>query len=87
MKIQKVIQQVMVRCSYARRNCRSHQQKQEIKISVYMTSDYYHECMREINDGVSPTQYEFFKDRTIDGCPVHIVVDSPGHPDFLVLEV
>jgi len=53
------------------------------KLHVYMTNDYWHECMMEIRGQVSIPVHEFSDKNTILGHPVHRVI-SDGHPPFKV---
>ncbi len=58
--------------------------KFEPQIVVYMTHDFYCDCMGEIQGGVSNAVYEFSKNKSVLGFPCYRVTDK-NHPPWRVL--
>ena len=50
-----------------------------VNINIYVSIDYFHECMCEIKGPVSALANEFFHDGTIMGHKVHKVIGDTGH--------
>lgn len=57
---------------------------------VYMTVEFYRDAMKEISGAVSFQVMEFYNGRTIDGCPVFLVVESVSgqrHPPWRIVRI
>lgn len=54
--------------------------KFEPQIVVYMTHDFYYDCMGEIQGGVSNDVYEFSKNESLLGFPCYRVADKSHLP-------
>jgi hypothetical protein len=58
---------------------------------IYMSPDFYHDCMSEICGGVNIGAYEFVREGTIKGFTVYIVPGTAAldktHPPYRVFEI
>jgi len=67
--------------------------RHEPKLAVYMSYEYWVECKKEIQAGVSWPAFEFFREDTIFGLPVWkvpaTIVDgaSKEHAPFLIVNI
>ncbi len=58
-----------------------------ININIYISIDYYHECMMEIKGPVPAMANELFHNGTIMGYKVHKVIGDTGHKAWEVFGV
>jgi hypothetical protein len=60
-------------------------------LAVYMSDDFYGDCMQDLRGELSPYQDEFMRDMTIHGYPVYPVIkmsrSKVEHPDFRVVNL
>ena len=59
------------------------------KILIYMSMEYFYDCMIEIRGEVPGFAYDFYDKQQIYGYPVFEVAERTGshkHPPFLVLQ-
>lgn len=63
---------------------------EEPKLAVYMSMDFWYECMSQMKGHLDQTEYEFYSTNRLLGFPVNRVYGSnigEKHPDFLIANI
>lgn len=60
----------------------------EPNLAVYMTHNFFRDCMREIRGAVNSAVMEFYQNQTVNGYPVFLVEDRTNrHPSYHIVEL
>ena len=49
-----------------------------VELAIYVSEDFYNECVFDISGILASIAYEFYYKNTISGYPVHIVKPAPS---------
>lgn len=85
-----LIEEVFESVFDARKDAFRTSNKRDEIFHVYMTVEFFRDCMNEIRGAVSASVMEFYQDRKVMGCPVFLVVESFGgerHTPWRVVKV
>lgn len=63
---------------------------EEPKLAIYMSMDFWYECMLQMKGHLSEIEFEFYSTNKLLGFPVNRVYGTnigEGHPDFLIANI